>query len=59
MTSIFQETINKIRELMPAKIAEELVSVQPIDGKPYKEFYDFLAANPDKSYVLISSKQSD
>jgi hypothetical protein len=52
------EMMKLLRSKAVSAIAEDLVSVQPMDeaGKAFKELHDILAANPN-SHLVISCKR--
>lgn len=51
-------TIEQLRSVMPARIAEEIVSVQPMDeaGKALGDLYQILKDNPGKHLVITSGR---
>lgn len=44
--------LEALRVDMPVVIARQLISVQPIDPKPYMDLYETLRDNPDKALVF-------
>jgi len=52
-------TIEQLRSIMPAQVAAEITSVQPMDeaGKAVGELYELLKDNPDKSLVVTARPQ--
>lgn len=51
-----KELIQMIRNTQPNAIAEEICSVQPMDGKAFNDLYELLKANPDKHLVFSRGK---
>lgn len=62
MSENIQAMIDQIRKMTPAKIAEELVSVQPMDeaGKAVGELIEILdKAGPNSAFVITSGKEKN
>ncbi len=51
--------IAELRASLPKQLAQELLSVQPIDPKPFQDLYKLLAANPNAELVLTATKLPD
>jgi hypothetical protein len=61
MSLVSPEMMKLLRSTAVSAIAEDLVSVQPMDeaGKAFKELYDILAENPNSHLVITCKRERE